>query len=50
VSAPLEYDYPYQGTLIIYRADKETLERICPKTFMPVTLACNREWKKREKM
>src|SRR5262245_14526256 len=42
VVPPLVYDYPYPGTLIIYRGDKATMERVCPQVKkLPVPLGCN---------
>src|SRR5262245_17183265 len=41
VIPPLELDYPYAGTLIVYRADRKQLAINCPRSFMPLTLGCN---------
>ncbi len=43
---PLEYDYPYSGTLTVIRADRGMLERLCPKTSLPLTLGCNYRYAK----
>jgi hypothetical protein len=40
VMPPFEYDYPYQGTLTVRRADKDLMTETCPKTAFPITLGC----------
>jgi hypothetical protein len=44
VVPPLEYDYPYQGTLTITRGDKDVMMGLCPKTALPITLGCARRY------
>jgi hypothetical protein len=42
VLPPLEFDHPYDGTLIVERADALTMPTLCPKTSYPITLGCSR--------
>src|SRR5262249_31157927 len=38
---PLEYDHPYKGKLNVVTVGAAVMRRACPRTSMPVTLACS---------
>jgi hypothetical protein len=40
VLPPIEYDYPFDGELIIQRGDRAYMEAQCPRTPLPITLGC----------
>jgi hypothetical protein len=46
VMPPLEYDYPYSGTLTVIRAHRGMLERLCPKDLIAAHIGCNYRYAK----
>jgi len=38
---PLEYDHPYKGKLNVVTVGAAVMRRACPRTSLPITLACS---------
>lgn len=41
VLPPVEYDVPFTGKLKVIRGDAFLMQRLCPKTALPITLGCS---------